>query len=137
MSEFPSFDLSGQVALVTGTARGLGSTIIAKALANAGAKAQPARGARGPKPQQAATPARRSALALDRAWDRYHGNVEALVKEAVNDENRAKVLSAMRKYVDVPPVRLDRQAHPVRQWLLSILPETPETPAGHLEQRRR
>jgi len=36
MSEFPSFDLGGQVALVTGAARGLGSAI-SKALAHAGA----------------------------------------------------------------------------------------------------
>jgi NAD(P)-dependent dehydrogenase (short-subunit alcohol dehydrogenase family) len=36
MSEFPSFDLSGQVALVTGAARGLGSSI-SRALAHAGA----------------------------------------------------------------------------------------------------
>jgi NAD(P)-dependent dehydrogenase (short-subunit alcohol dehydrogenase family) len=36
MSEFPSFDLNGQVALVTGAARGLGNSI-SKALAHAGA----------------------------------------------------------------------------------------------------
>src|SRR5258708_27122964 len=36
MEKFPSFDLSGRVALVTGAARGLGSSI-SLALANAGA----------------------------------------------------------------------------------------------------
>jgi NAD(P)-dependent dehydrogenase (short-subunit alcohol dehydrogenase family) len=36
MSEFPSFDLSGKIALVTGAARGLGNAI-SKSLANAGA----------------------------------------------------------------------------------------------------
>ena len=38
--------------------------------------------------------------ALERAWDRYHGNVEALVKEGVTDENRSKVLSAIKKQVE-------------------------------------
>ena len=37
---------------------------------------------------------------LERAWERYHGNVEALVKEGVTDENRSKVLSAIKKQVE-------------------------------------
>lgn len=40
-------------------------------------------------------------VALDRAWDRYHGNVEALVKEGVTDENRSQVIAAIRKHVQV------------------------------------
>ncbi len=39
--------------------------------------------------------------ALDRAWERYHGNVEALVKEGVTDENRSKVVAAIRKHAEV------------------------------------
>lgn len=38
-------------------------------------------------------------VALDRAWDRYHGNVEALVKDGVTGENRSKVVAAIRKHV--------------------------------------
>jgi hypothetical protein len=37
-------------------------------------------------------------VVLDRAWERYHGNVEALVKEGVTDENRSKVLAAINKH---------------------------------------
>lgn len=37
--------------------------------------------------------------ALERAWERYHGNVTALVKEGVTDENRAKVLTTIKKHV--------------------------------------
>lgn len=40
-------------------------------------------------------------MALDRAWERYHGNVEALVKEGVTDENRNKVVAAIRKHAEV------------------------------------
>ncbi len=40
-------------------------------------------------------------VALDRAWERYHGNVEALVKEGVTDENRSKVVAAIRKHAQV------------------------------------
>ena len=40
-------------------------------------------------------------VALDRAWDRYHGNVEALVKAGVTDENRSKVVAAIRKHAQV------------------------------------
>jgi hypothetical protein len=36
--------------------------------------------------------------ALERAWERYHGNVEALVKDGVTDENRAKVLTTIKKH---------------------------------------
>jgi hypothetical protein len=36
---------------------------------------------------------------LERAWERYHGNVAALVKERVTDENRAAVLSTIKKHV--------------------------------------
>ena len=39
--------------------------------------------------------------ALDRAWERYHGSVEALVKEGVTDENRSQVVSAIRKHAQV------------------------------------
>jgi hypothetical protein len=38
-------------------------------------------------------------VALERAWERYHGNVAALVKERVTDENRAAVLSTIKKHV--------------------------------------
>lgn len=37
--------------------------------------------------------------ALERAWERYHGNVTALVKDGVTDENRAKVLTTIKKHV--------------------------------------
>jgi hypothetical protein len=39
--------------------------------------------------------------ALERAWERYHGNVAALVKEGVTDENRGKVVSTIRKHAQV------------------------------------
>jgi hypothetical protein len=38
-------------------------------------------------------------VALERAWERYHGNVAALVKERFTDENRAAVLSTIKKHV--------------------------------------
>ncbi len=40
-------------------------------------------------------------VALDRAWERYHGNAEALVKEGVTDENRSQVVAAIRKHAEV------------------------------------
>ena len=40
-------------------------------------------------------------VALDRAWERYHGNVEALVKEGVTNENRSQVVAAIRKHAQV------------------------------------
>jgi hypothetical protein len=39
--------------------------------------------------------------ALERAWERYHGNVAALVKEGVTDEKRSKVVSTIRKHAQV------------------------------------
>jgi hypothetical protein len=38
---------------------------------------------------------------LERAWERYHGNVAALVKAGVTDENRSKVVATIRKHVQV------------------------------------
>jgi hypothetical protein len=38
-------------------------------------------------------------VALERAWERYHGNVTTLVKERVTDENRAAVLSTIKKHL--------------------------------------
>jgi hypothetical protein len=40
-------------------------------------------------------------VALDHAWERYHGNVEALVKVGVTDENRSNVVAAIRKHAQV------------------------------------
>jgi hypothetical protein len=37
-------------------------------------------------------------VALDRAWERYHGNVQALVKEGLTDDNRRSVLAALQKH---------------------------------------
>jgi hypothetical protein len=37
--------------------------------------------------------------ALERAWERYHDNVAALVKDGVTDENRSKVLTTIKKHV--------------------------------------
>ena len=39
--------------------------------------------------------------ALERAWERYHGRAAALVKEGVTDENRSKVVAAIRKHAQV------------------------------------
>lgn len=49
-------------------------------------------------------------VALDHAWDRYHGTVEALVKEGVTDENRSKVVAAIRKHVQVIETLRDKVA---------------------------
>ncbi len=46
-------------------------------------------------------PARRESdplLALDRAWERYRGNVETLVKTGITDDNRTKVAAAIKKH---------------------------------------
>ncbi len=36
--------------------------------------------------------------AVVRAWERYHGNVEALVKDGLTDENRSEVVATIRKH---------------------------------------
>ncbi len=46
-------------------------------------------------------PARRQSdplVSLDRAWERYRGNAEELVKSGVTDDNRSKVASAIKKH---------------------------------------
>ena len=35
-----------------------------------------------------------------RTWERYHSSVESIVKEGVTDENRSKVLDAIRKHAE-------------------------------------
>jgi len=39
-------------------------------------------------------------VALERAWERYRGNVEALVKAGVTDDNRGKVVATIKKHVE-------------------------------------
>ncbi|MCY7379195.1 MAG: hypothetical protein LH467_07660 [Gemmatimonadaceae bacterium] len=52
-------------------------------------------------------------VALDRACEGYHGNVEALVKDGVTDENRSKVVAAIRKHAQViEPAREGRVMAP-------------------------
>ncbi len=42
-------------------------------------------------------PPSNSVEALQRAWERYHGNVSAVIKDGVTDENRVQVAAAFRK----------------------------------------
>lgn len=37
-------------------------------------------------------------VALERAWERYHGNMQSLIKDGVTDENRTKVVATIRKH---------------------------------------
>ena len=49
-------------------------------------------------------PARASSdplAALERVWERYQGNVEALVKQGVTEENRSQVAAAISKHAQV------------------------------------
>jgi hypothetical protein len=39
--------------------------------------------------------------ALERVWERYQGNVEALVKQGVTEENRSRVVTAISKHAQV------------------------------------
>jgi hypothetical protein len=43
-------------------------------------------------------PASDPLVALERAWERYRGRVETLVKESVTEENRGKVAAALGKH---------------------------------------
>jgi len=38
--------------------------------------------------------------ALEHAWERYRSRTEAILKTSATDENRVKVLTAVRKHVD-------------------------------------
>ncbi|MBI5509136.1 MAG: hypothetical protein HY903_10315 [Deltaproteobacteria bacterium] len=38
--------------------------------------------------------------ALEHTWERYRSRTEAILKASVTDENRAKVLSTVKKHVD-------------------------------------
>lgn len=59
------------------------------------------------KPPRAA---RDPLAALERAWERYHGNVTALVKEGVTDENRSKVLTTIKKHVQTIEILREKVA---------------------------
>jgi hypothetical protein len=49
-------------------------------------------------PELAITLHEEKVAALERSWERYHGNVAALVKEGITDENRSNVVSTIRKH---------------------------------------
>jgi len=48
-----------------------------------------------------ARPASDPLVALERAWERYRGRVETLVKEGVTEENRSKVAAALGKHAEL------------------------------------
>jgi hypothetical protein len=39
--------------------------------------------------------------ALEKVWERYQGNVEALVRAGVTEENRSQVAAAISKHAQV------------------------------------
>ncbi len=49
-------------------------------------------------------------IALDRAWERYRGNVESLVKTGITDDNRSKVASAIKKHATAIETLRDKVA---------------------------
>ncbi len=57
-----------------------------------------------------ARPQRDPLLALDRAWERYRGNVESLVKTGITDDNRSKVASAIKKHATAIEALRDKVA---------------------------
>jgi hypothetical protein len=48
--------------------------------------------------------------ALEKVWERYHGNIEALVKQGVTEENRSQVAAAISKHAQVIEGLRDRVA---------------------------
>jgi hypothetical protein len=45
-------------------------------------------------------PARDPLAALERAWERYRGSVEAVVQDGASDETRGQVLAAITKHAE-------------------------------------
>jgi len=59
--------------------------------------------------------------ALDHAWERYHGNVEALVKAGVTDENRSKVVASVRKHAPAREGGVTHEKRRLVEWLRAEL----------------
>ena len=49
-------------------------------------------------------------VAFERAWERYRGNAEQLVKTGISDDNRSKVVSAIKKHAAAVEALRDKVA---------------------------